>query len=169
MKAELISPPPWLTPAAQSLALCLLSNYQRAFGTPLIAGLAADASPLLVAQELFAAELVLRFSQHRIDQPMLLNVNVPDVAYDALRGSKVTRLGKRHKAEPVVKATNPRGDTVYWVGAAGRAQDAGECLQFPEARELRGDAPITVRVVREVVEGQPVGGLPFVKSVTCAD
>ena len=59
MKAELISPPPWLTPAAQSLALCLLSNYQRAFGTPLIAGLAADASPLLVAQELFAAELVL--------------------------------------------------------------------------------------------------------------
>ena len=59
MKAELISPPPWLTPAAQSLALCLLSNYQRAFGTPLIAGLAADASPQLVAQELFAAELVL--------------------------------------------------------------------------------------------------------------
>ena len=59
MKAELLSPPPWLTPAAQSLALCLLSNYQRAFGTPLIAGLAADASPQLVAQELCAAELVL--------------------------------------------------------------------------------------------------------------
>ena len=59
MTAELPSPPPWLTPAAQSLALCLLSNYQRAFATPLIAGLAADASPLLVAQELFAAELVL--------------------------------------------------------------------------------------------------------------
>jgi hypothetical protein len=59
MTAELPSPPPWLTPEAQSLALCLLSNYQRAFGTPLIGGLAADASPLLVAQELFAAELVL--------------------------------------------------------------------------------------------------------------
>ena len=59
MTAELLSPPPWLTPAAQSLAGCLLSNYQRAFGTPLIAGLTADASPLLVAQELFAAELVL--------------------------------------------------------------------------------------------------------------
>ncbi len=77
-----------------------------------------------------AAELVQRFSQHRIDQPMLLNVNVPDVPYDELRGSKVTRLGKRHKAEPVVKATNPRGDTVYWVGAAGRAQDAGEGTDF---------------------------------------
>ena len=59
MTAELLSPPPWLTPAAQSLAGCLLSNHQRAFGTPLIAGLADDASPLLVAQELFAAELVL--------------------------------------------------------------------------------------------------------------
>ena len=59
MTAELPSPPPWLTPQAQVLAGCLLSNYQRAFGTPLIAGLAADASPLLVTQELFAAELVL--------------------------------------------------------------------------------------------------------------
>ena len=59
MTAELPSPPPWLSPQAQALILCLLSNYQRAFGTPLIAGLAADASPLLVAQELFAAELVL--------------------------------------------------------------------------------------------------------------
>ena len=77
-----------------------------------------------------AAELVLRFGQHRIDQPVLLNVNVPDVPYEALRGFKVTRLGKRHKAEPVVKATNPRGDTVYWVGAAGRAQDAGEGTDF---------------------------------------
>lgn len=77
-----------------------------------------------------AAELVARFGQHRIDQPVLLNVNVPDVPYEALRGHKVTRLGKRHKAEPVVKAVNPRGDTVYWVGAAGRAQDAGEGTDF---------------------------------------
>ena len=61
MKPELLSPPPWLTPAAQSLALCLLSNYQRAFGTPLIAGLAADASPLLVAQELSALLLPVIF------------------------------------------------------------------------------------------------------------
>ena len=59
MTAELPSPPPWLSPQAQALILCLLSNSQRAFGTPLIAGLTADASPLLVAQELFAAELVL--------------------------------------------------------------------------------------------------------------
>ena len=59
MTAELPSPPPWLTPQAQVLAGGLLSNYQRAFGSPLIAGLATDGSPLLLAQELFAAELVL--------------------------------------------------------------------------------------------------------------
>ncbi|MDA0718195.1 MAG: MEKHLA domain-containing protein [Cyanobacteria bacterium] len=49
----------WQSPAAQSLALCLLQNHQRAFGTPLIAGLAVDSSPLLAAQELFAAEVVV--------------------------------------------------------------------------------------------------------------
>jgi 5'-nucleotidase len=77
-----------------------------------------------------AAELVARFGRHRLEQPVLLNVNVPDVPYPALRGRRVTRLGKRHKAEPVVKATTPRGDTVYWVGAAGRAQDAGDGTDF---------------------------------------
>lgn len=77
-----------------------------------------------------AAGLVERFARHRVDQPVLLNVNVPDVPYAALQGQKVTRLGKRHKAEPVVKATTPRGETVYWIGAAGSAQDAGEGTDF---------------------------------------
>ncbi|HYD33644.1 MAG TPA: 5'/3'-nucleotidase SurE, partial [Methylophilaceae bacterium] len=62
--------------------------------------------------------------------PLLLNVNVPDIPYDELRGMAVTRLGKRHKAEPVIKSTTPRGETVYWVGAAGSAQDAGPGTDF---------------------------------------
>ena len=96
-----------------------------------------------------AAELVLRFGQHRIDQPVLLNVNVPDVPYEALRGFKVTRLGKRHKAEPVVKATNPRGDTVYWVGAAGRAQDAGEGTDFhATAAQMVSVTPLQMDLTR---------------------
>jgi len=76
------------------------------------------------------AELVTRFHQHRVNQPVLLNVNVPDVPYESLQGRQVTRLGKRHKAEPVVQALTPRGDTVYWIGAAGSAQDAGEGTDF---------------------------------------
>lgn len=74
--------------------------------------------------------LVNRFEKNIHARPWLLNVNVPDVAYDQLQGNLVTRLGKRHRAEPVVKGTNPRGETVYWVGAAGKAQDAGDGTDF---------------------------------------
>ena len=77
-----------------------------------------------------ACELFERFRDRPVASPMLLNVNVPDVPYDQLEGTEVTRLGRRHKAEGVVKSTNPRGETVYWVGAAGDAQDAGAGTDF---------------------------------------
>ena len=77
-----------------------------------------------------ACELFERFRDRPVASPMLLNVNVPDVPYDQLEGTEVTRLGRRHKAEGVVKSANPRGETVYWVGAAGDAQDAGAGTDF---------------------------------------
>ncbi|ARO87090.1 5'/3'-nucleotidase SurE [Nitrosospira lacus] len=77
-----------------------------------------------------ATEMVQRFESDRLHGPVLLNVNVPDVPYDELQGMEVTRLGRRHKAEAVVKSKSPRGETVYWVGAAGSAQDAGEGTDF---------------------------------------
>jgi len=76
------------------------------------------------------ADLVRRIQAQPPAEPMLLNVNVPDCAWDELDGISVTRLGKRHKAESVVKTTNPRGQTVYWVGAAGAAADAGAGTDF---------------------------------------
>jgi 5'-nucleotidase len=75
-------------------------------------------------------DLVRRFEKNTHTHPWLLNVNVPDISFDELQGTRVTRLGKRHKAEPVIKAKNPHGETVYWVGAAGKAQDAGEETDF---------------------------------------
>jgi 5'/3'-nucleotidase len=75
-------------------------------------------------------DLVQRFEKNTHSQPWLLNVNVPDIPHRQLQGVEVTRLGKRHKAEPVVKASNPHGETVYWVGPAGKAQDAGEGTDF---------------------------------------
>ena len=77
-----------------------------------------------------AADLVSRFQRKPFEQAFLLNVNVPDVEYERLCGTEITRLGKRHKAEPVVKSTTPRGEKVYWIGAAGSAQDAGEGTDF---------------------------------------
>ncbi len=76
------------------------------------------------------SDLVRRLQSSPPTEPTLLNVNVPDRAWDEVKGIRVTRLGKRHKAESVVKTANPRGQTVYWVGAAGAAQDAGEGTDF---------------------------------------
>ena len=77
-----------------------------------------------------AAQLVARYQQNPIKTPMLLNVNVPDIPRDQLQGFETTRLGKRHKAEGAVKAKSPRGETVYWIGAAGLAADAGPGTDF---------------------------------------
>ena len=77
-----------------------------------------------------AIALARRFGDRPLTGSVLLNVNVPAVPAAAIDTMQVTRLGKRHKAEPVIKATTPRGETVYWVGAAGAAQDAGEGTDF---------------------------------------
>ncbi len=88
-----------------------------------------DAEHLATAGRV-AADIVRRYQASPFAHACLLNVNVPNVPYHELRGSRITRLGRRHKAEPVVKAINPRGETIYWIGAAGSAQDAGEGTDF---------------------------------------
>jgi 5'-nucleotidase len=77
-----------------------------------------------------ALQMVARLQRAPLPEPVLFNVNVPDVAPAELRGVEVTRLGKRHKAEPVVKMRTPRGDTAYWIGPAGGAADAGPGTDF---------------------------------------
>ena len=75
-------------------------------------------------------ELVQQYLSDNFNSPTLLNINVPDVPYDELQGRTVTRLGKRHKAEPVIQLKTPRNETVYWVGAAGKPNDGGEGTDF---------------------------------------
>ncbi|MGI9221199.1 MAG: 5'/3'-nucleotidase SurE [Woeseiaceae bacterium] len=77
-----------------------------------------------------AAELVQRLSRRKLPSDFILNVNVPDRPYDELTGMKVTRLGFRHKSEPVVKSKDPHGRTIFWVGPAGPGQDSGEGTDF---------------------------------------
>ncbi len=84
-----------------------------------------------------AVNLVEHIKTTPFTHPVLLNVNVPDVAFDDLQGTEITRLGRRHHAEPVIKATNPRGETVYWVGAVGNEQDAGEGTDFNALRQKK--------------------------------
>ncbi len=100
-------------------------------GIPSIAvSLASKAAGNYSTAARIALDLVTRYQAAPWTQPQLLNVNVPDVPFDALEGIQVTRLGRRHKAESVVRTTNPRGEMVYWVGAAGDAADAGEGTDF---------------------------------------
>ena len=100
-------------------------------GIPSIAvSLASFSKGHYVTAARVVAEMVQRFQATPFIAPVLLNVNVPDIPFDELEGVETTRLGKRHKAEAVVKSQNPRGQTVYWVGAAGAAQDAGEGTDF---------------------------------------
>jgi len=84
-----------------------------------------------------ALQLVGRLHRAPFGQPVLLNVNVPDVAREALGALEVTRLGRRHKAEPVVKMRTPRGEQAYWIGAAGAAADAGPGTDFHAVADNR--------------------------------
>lgn len=77
-----------------------------------------------------AVELIQHYQKNGFSAPTLLNVNVPDIPYQELQGRTVTRLGKRHKAEPVVQLKTPRNETVYWVGAAGQPNDGGPGTDF---------------------------------------
>jgi 5'-nucleotidase len=77
-----------------------------------------------------ARELVERVQRDPFTEPVLLNMNVPDLPYEALKGTRVTRLGKRHRAEPVIRSTNPRGEEIFWIGPVGEAADAGEGTDF---------------------------------------
>ena len=65
---------------------------------------------------------------------MILNVNVPDLPWEQIKGFQVTRLGQRHRAEPVIKTQDPRGRDIYWIGPAGKEQDAGEGTDFYAVR-----------------------------------
>jgi 5'-nucleotidase len=100
------------------------------FGLPSIAmSLASKAGRHFDTAAAVAAQLVERFGRAPFGQPVLLNVNVPDIAPQQLGALEVTRLGRRHRAEAVVKMDTPRGEA-FWIGAAGEAQDAGPGTDF---------------------------------------
>jgi 5'-nucleotidase len=77
-----------------------------------------------------ALVLVQRLQKEPLKGDTILNVNIPDLPLSEIKGFQVTRLGTRHKAEPTVKATDPRGRNIYWIGQPGLEQDAGPGTDF---------------------------------------
>ena len=102
------------------------------FGIPAIAFSQVDKG---WAQLDAAARVARSISEQVIAAPpaagaWLLNVNIPNRADAPSLPRQVTRLGRRHASEPVIRQTSPRGETLYWIGPAGDAREAGEGTDF---------------------------------------
>lgn len=101
------------------------------FGIPSMAfSLVEKGWPHLEDTANWCRDLVLRFAKNPLPRSCLLNVNLPALPWASVHGIQTTRLGKRHASQPVIPALNPQGETVYWIGAAGHAQDDSPGTDF---------------------------------------
>jgi 5'-nucleotidase len=82
-----------------------------------------------------ACEILRKLKSEPLPSDTILNVNVPDIPFEELRGFKATRLGFRHRSEAMVRMHDPKGKPVYWVGPAGSGQDAGPGTDFHAVNE----------------------------------
>ncbi len=122
----------------------------RFLGLPAIAVSVAGRSGSSFAT---AAGVVVRLLEQLRHEPLpadtILNVNVPDVPPQHIAGYEATRLGRRHKAEPVVRSADPQGNPIYWVGAPGAAADAGPGTDFHAiSRNCVSVTPLQVDLTR---------------------
>jgi 5'-nucleotidase len=99
-----------------------------------------------------ARRLVAQLLQRPLEPSLILNVNVPDVPFAELRGFRASRLGYRHRSEAVMRAQDPRGRPVYWVGPAGPEQEAGPGTDFDTvAHGFVSVTPLQVDLTRHAV------------------
>jgi len=80
-----------------------------------------------------AARVAREIVERRFDAlsgHFLLNVNIPNLPYAQIRPALATRLGKRHPSEPVIRAQDPNGRDIYWIGPSGAQKDAGPGTDF---------------------------------------
>lgn len=100
-------------------------------GVPAVAfSLARRGFEHLDTAELAVRDVLQRLITRGLSERLLLNVNIPGCSPEAVRGTVVTRLGKRHPTEGVIPSVNPRGETIYWIGPVGSIRDAGAGTDF---------------------------------------
>ena len=103
----------------------------RFLGLPAVAISLASNDPKHFETAAQVAVVLLKKIVHNpLPEDTVLNVNVPDIPFSEIQGYQATRLGQRHRAEPVIKSSDPRGRVIYWVGPPGKEQDAGEGTDF---------------------------------------
>jgi 5'-nucleotidase len=103
----------------------------RYLGLPAIAfSMVGDNIQYYDTAAIIARQLVMKMRANMLPSQTILNVNIPDLPLNEIKGIEVTRLGTRHGAEPIVKECDPRGRPIYWVGLPGLAADAGPGTDF---------------------------------------
>lgn len=99
-------------------------------------------------------DLVLHIIANPLPKETILNVNVPPLPYEELKGFAITRLGTRHKAQSLIARQDPRGRLIYWIGAAGDEDDASDGTDFAAIREGKVSiTPLRVDLTREEMLG----------------
>lgn len=131
----------------------------RTLGLPVIAISLVGHEPTHYAT---AAEIARRLMKQLSEKPLpadtILNVNVPDLPLDEIRGIEATRLGQRHRAEAAIAAQDPRGRPIYWIGPPGAQQDAGPGTDFNAVnRGFVSVTPIEVDLTRYTALEQIAG------------
>ncbi|MCL9685823.1 5'/3'-nucleotidase SurE [Legionella maioricensis] len=103
----------------------------RYLGLPAIAiSMVGDTIKHYDTAAVIARQLVMKLSSNRLPSQTILNVNVPNLPLNQIKGFQVTRLGTRHSAEPIVKEYDPRGRPIFWIGPPGMEADAGAGTDF---------------------------------------
>ena len=77
-----------------------------------------------------AAKIISRLKEHPLAADQILNINVPDIPYNELKGLEITRLGKRHAAEKATEKKHSSNESLYWIGEVGQPNDGGPGTDF---------------------------------------
>lgn len=103
----------------------------RYMGLPALAvSLTSKSGEYFTTAAQVVVDVIRQLQQHPLPANQILNINVPNVPFEQLKGTQVTRQGRRHRAETMVKDNDPFGRTIYWYGKVGKEQDAGPGTDF---------------------------------------
>ncbi|MCL7462028.1 5'/3'-nucleotidase SurE [Pseudomonas sp. NW5] len=77
-----------------------------------------------------ARRMVERYADLDLPPRTVINVNIPNLPLERLRGVQLTRLGHRARAAAPVRSVDPRGKAGYWIAAAGDIEDGAPGTDF---------------------------------------
>ena len=156
-------PPATGAPTAQRSDLAATEAYL--FGVPAIAFSQVNSGWAHVDDAArVARDIVERFAAGgfaALPSPFLLNVNIPNLPYEQIGPLTPARLGRRHQAEPVIRAQDPRGREIFWIGAPGACLDAGEGTDFHATAQGRVSiTPLQIDLTHKTQLDLLAGALP---------